>query len=99
MYEKSLREYAMKVFNLKKMKLLIKEQQNHMKMQKCIIFVEKILKINMWKIKHVVKLEIIVIIQGNIEVLHIVLHNESNSDYHFIIKNLAEDCKKNNLLV
>ena len=37
-----------------------------MKMQKSVIFVIKILKINMWKIKNIVKLEIIVIIQENI---------------------------------
>ena len=42
-----------------------------MKMQKIAIFVKKKLKVNIWKIKHSVKLEIIVIIQGNIEVLHI----------------------------
>ena len=42
-----------------------------MKMQKSVIFVKKRLKINMLKIKNIVKLEIIVIIQANIEVLHI----------------------------
>ena len=54
-------------------------------------------------------MEITVIIQENIEVLHIayvikkilyqkkiptVLHNGSNYDYHFIIKELAEQFKK-----
>ena len=39
-----------------------------MKMQKSVIFVRKNLKI---KIKNIVKLEIIAIIQGNIEVLRI----------------------------
>ena len=43
-----------------------------MKMQKSALFVKKNLKINIWKIKNIVKLEIIVIIQGNIEVLLIV---------------------------
>ena len=42
-----------------------------MKIQKSIIFVKKKLKINISKIKNIVKLEIIVIIQGNTEVLHI----------------------------
>ena len=36
-----------------------------------IIFVKKNLKINFSKIKMFVKLEIIVIIQGNIEIVHI----------------------------
>ena len=42
-----------------------------MKMQKSVVFVKKNLKINIRKIKHIVKLEIIVIIQENIELLHI----------------------------
>ena len=42
-----------------------------MKIQKSIIFMKKKLKINISKIKNIVKLEIIVIIQGNTEVLHI----------------------------
>ena len=60
--------------------------------------------------KSIIKLEIIVIIQGNIGVLHIayicnlkysapkkipmVFHNGSNNDYHFIIKKLAGEFKK-----
>ena len=57
------------------MNLLTKVQQKsykhaklceNVKMQK---LVNKKLKINMWKIKNIVKLEIIVIIQGNVEVL------------------------------
>ena len=69
-----------------------------MKMQKSVILVKQNLKINIWKIKNIVTLEIIVIIQGNIEMLRIVfvilhsfivLHNESNYDYYFIIKELA----------
>ena len=42
-----------------------------MKMPKSVIFVKKNLKINMWKIKSIRDLEIVVIIYGNIEVLHI----------------------------
>ena len=72
-----------------------------MKMQASVIFVNKDVKINMWKIKNIVKLEIIVVIQGSIEVLHIsyvvqnikylkkipiAFHNGSKYDYHFVIK-------------
>ena len=42
-----------------------------MKLQKSVIFVKKNLKINIWNIKNIVKLEIIIIIQGNIDVLRI----------------------------
>ena len=42
-----------------------------MKMQKSVMFVDKNLKMNKRQIKRIVKLEIIAIIQGNIEVLHI----------------------------
>ena len=42
-----------------------------MKIQKSVIFVKKDLKITIWKIKNIVKLVIIVIIQGNIQVLRI----------------------------
>ena len=58
----SLREHTIEIINLLK---------SHMKMQKFIIFVEKSLKINMLKTKYIVKLEIIIIIQGNIEVQYI----------------------------
>ena len=44
---------------------------SHMKMQKSDIFVKENLKMNILKIKHITKLEIIVIIQWNIEVLRI----------------------------
>ena len=48
------------------MKLLTKEQQNHMKMQKSVIFTNKYVRD-----KNTITLEVIVIIQGNIEVLRI----------------------------
>ena len=66
----SLREHAMTTINFKKkkIKLLTKEQQESYKMQKSVIFVKKNLEINMWKIKNIHKLEIIVIMQGNLEV-------------------------------
>ena len=72
---------------------LLKSSRNHMKMQKSVIFVKKNLKISIWNIKNIVNLEIIVIVQGNIEALHIasvIFHNASNYDYDFIIKGLAE---------
>ena len=42
-----------------------------MKIQKSVIFVKKNLKIDVRKIKNIVKLEIIFITQGSIEVLRI----------------------------
>ena len=42
-----------------------------MKMKKSVIFVKKNVKINISKIKNIKKLEIIVIILGNIEMFHI----------------------------
>ena len=80
-----------------------------MKMQKSAIFVESNLKINVLKIKNSLKLEIIVIIQGKyrgvshsicnlkysvLKKIPIVFQNGSNYDYHFIIKKLAGDFKK-----
>ena len=62
-----MRQHAMKTFNFKKKKLKKKSyyqtnHRNHMKVQKFVIFVKKILKINMQKIKNIVKFEIIAII-------------------------------------
>ena len=68
-----LREHAMKIINFKKkkMKLLTKEQQESYENAKiCYICKEKF-ENKYLKDKNIVKLEIIVIIQGNIEVLHI----------------------------
>ena len=47
-FAESLKDHTMKIINFKKkkMKLLTKEQQNNMKMQKSVIFVKKNLKIN-----------------------------------------------------
>ena len=66
-----LTEHTIKIiyFKKKKMKLITGSSRNHIKMQKFIIFVKKNLKINVWKIKNIVNLEITVIIQENIEVL------------------------------
>ena len=72
-----------------------------MKMQKPIIFVKKEWEINMRKTKNILKLEIFAIILGNIAIsnlkysapikITIALHNGSNYDYHFIIKELIEE--------
>ena len=58
----------------KERKEIINKQtsKNYMKMQKFAIFVNKNLKINILKIKNIVKLKILVIIQWNTEVLYIV---------------------------
>ena len=61
-------------FRKKEMKLLTKKQQEayeNMEMQKYVKFVKKNVKNNHLKDKNIIKLEIIVIMQGNIEVLHI----------------------------
>ena len=52
-------EYPMKIVN----------SRNHMKIQKSFTFVKKKFKINIRKIKNIIKLEIIIIIHGNIGVL------------------------------
>ena len=48
-----------------------KSSRNQMKTQKSVIFFKKNLKIYMLKTKNILKLEIIAIIQGNVEVLGI----------------------------
>ena len=69
----TLREHAMKIINFRTetMKILTTEQQESYKMQKYAIFLYKNLKINVQKIRNIVKLMIIVNIQVNIGVLHI----------------------------
>ena len=95
------------------MKLLTNEQQELYEKGKSAIFVEKNMKINMLMVKRFVKLEIIVVMQVNIEVLRICnlkcstpkwitefFHNESNYDYNFTIKELVEELNlKDSLLV
>ena len=51
------------------MKLLTKEE--HEPYENAKTLVNKSLKMNIWKIKNFVKLEVIVITQNNIEMLHI----------------------------
>ena len=82
-------------------------------MQKFVIFVKKNLKTNIWKIKNILKLEIFCHYTGEYrgavhsicnlkynvpEKISIVFHNRSNYDYHFIIKELAEEFLKNLLV-
>ena len=76
-------------------------------MEKFVTFVNKYLIINMQKMKNIVKLEIVLIIQGNIEVLckitkcAVIKNSYSfygynygyNYDYNFIIKHSAEEFK------
>ena len=65
------REHITKLINFKKkkMKLLMKEYQESNKKQNFLIFVKKKLKINIRKIRNTVKIKIIVITQGSIEIL------------------------------
>ena len=85
--------------------------KTHIKIQKSAIFVKKNLKINMWKIKNIEKLEINVIIQGNIEMLCICnlkysvpkkisvgFYNGSNDDYNFIVNGSPEEFLKISLV-
>ena len=51
------------------MKLLTKEQHELFENGKICYICKENLKINIWKIINILKLEIIVILQGNIEVL------------------------------
>ena len=73
MFCESLREHAMEIINFKKkeMKLLTNEHLKLCQNAKISYICKKNLKINMIKIKNILKLRTIVIIQGNIEVLHI----------------------------
>ena len=63
----------MKIINFKKKKIkfLTKEQQESYENAKNCYICKRKLKINIWKIRIIIKLEIIVIIQGSIEVLRI----------------------------
>ena len=70
------------------------------------------MKVNALKIKNIVKLEIIVMMQPNIEVIHIcnlkyktpkeictIFHNEYKYDFHFIIRDLAKNLKESLLVL
>ena len=69
----SLNEHAMKITNFVKKKM--NPSRNHTKRQKSAAFGEKSLNINMLMIKNILKLEIIVIIRVNKEMLHITYVN------------------------
>ena len=64
----SLREHLLKIIIFK----IEKSSRSHIKMQKSVLFVKKNLKKNISKIKNIIKLEIIVIMQENIEMLGMV---------------------------
>ena len=68
-------EHPMKIidFKIKKNEVINKRAARIIWKFKNLIFANKTskIKINIWKIKNMVKLEIIFIIQGNIEMLHI----------------------------
>ena len=79
-------------------------------MQKSAVFIKKNVKMNMWKIKNIVKIEIIAIIQRNIEVgaqhsvcnlkysvpkkIFVAFHNGSNYDYLFTMTESVEELKQ-----
>ena len=77
-------------------------------MKKCIMFVKKNLKINIWKIKDNIEwglchytgeyrgaVHSIFNLEYSVpKKIPIFLHNESNHDYHSIIKEFAEEVKK-----
>ena len=96
----SLKENVIKTTNIKKTKNKVIKKKT--KKKNPVKFVKKNSKIDIWKIKNIIKLEINVIIQENIDALciayvtysvfqkvPIVFHNRYSCDYHFIIKELA----------
>ena len=69
-------------------------------MQKFVTVVKESLKINMLKIKNIVKLKIIVIMQGNIEVLRITYSIMYLKTFlYFLTMDLTMKNLKDNLLV
>ena len=69
----SLREHIMEIiiFLKKEMNSSKNKQQKSCQNAKIVVFIKKNLKIDMLKIKNILKLGTIAIILGNIEVLHI----------------------------
>ena len=67
----SLRDDTIKINSFEKKKKKKMNRKNHLKMQRCAIFGKKNVKIEMVKVKDIVKLEIIVFVQFTIEVLPI----------------------------
>ena len=72
-----LRKHVMKITNFEKkiMKLLTKEQQKSYENAKICYICKKKYKMNILKMKNIVKLETISIMEWNIEVLHIAYVN------------------------
>ena len=70
---------------------LTKEELKSRQAAKCVTFVENFFGESCLKVQIIRKLEIIAIILVNIEAQHIVFHIGSSYDYHFIIKELAND--------
>ena len=64
----SLREHTINLISFKKKKM---SRRNYMNMVKSVIFVKKKMKISILMMKNTVKLEIIVIIQENKQMLYI----------------------------
>ena len=107
---KSLRAHAIKLtnFNKKKNEIINKRAVGFIwKNKKSVIFVKKNLKINIWKIYHKVRdhchytgkyrgaVHSICNLKYNIpNKIPVVFHNGSNYDYNFIIRELAEEFKK-----
>ena len=65
----SLRKHAIKIVNFKKK--TNEQQESYENAKTCYNCKKNQPKMNNWKIKDIIKLEIIVIVQENIEVLHI----------------------------
>ena len=93
LYE-SLREHAKNINDFPKKKKMIQLTKGELKLHqaaKCVTFVEKFFWDSYLKVQIIRKLKIIAIILVNIEAQHIVFHIGSSYDYHFIIKELAND--------
>ena len=103
-----IREHVMKknYFKKEEMKLLTKDQQESYEHVNICCICKENLKINIWMMTNIVKLETIVIILGVLCICNlkyynvlpkkipIVFHNGPNYDYHIFIKELAAEFKK-----
>ena len=89
------REHAIKIINLKKMKVLTKEQQESHKNAKISYICKEKLKKEYLKDKKYHKVRDHCNLKDSVpKKIPIVFHKRSNYDYHFIIKELAEEFKK-----
>ena len=95
---KFLRVHTMKIIIFKK-KLLTKEQQESYENSKICYTCKKNLKMNIWKIKSIVKLEIIVIIQGDIKATRIDKNGEEiTKDISYILQFIDSERSMTSLL-